>query len=62
MTIVYNKNPGGVSWNVQGDDDDTQRTYKGRVLKRDPNHSAQWLLDGMRFKGYRDATGYIDKQ
>jgi hypothetical protein len=36
MTIVYNQNPGGVTFNVQGEDDDTQRTYKGTYSQARP--------------------------
>jgi hypothetical protein len=58
MTIEYNTLKYHVVWS---DTEDTVREYKGRIIKRDPNHSAYWLLDGMRFVTYRAATDYIDR-
>ncbi len=62
MTIVYNTGQYDVSWSSPGNTEDNERIHKGRILKRDPNHSAYWLIDGMRFVTYRAATDYIDKQ
>ena len=58
MTIEYNTGKYQVLWS---DTEDTQINYKGRVLKQDPHHSAYWLLDGMKFTSYKNATDYIDK-
>jgi hypothetical protein len=62
MTIVYNKGQYDVSWSSPSDRDDNERTYNGRVVKRDPKHSGYWLLDGIRFTSYKNVTDYIDRQ
>jgi hypothetical protein len=58
MTIEYNTGKYQVLWT---DTEDTERTYKGRLIKRDPFHSAYWLFDGLKFTTYKNATDYIDK-
>ena len=61
MTIVYNQSPSKVMWNVPDDAEDMEREYKGRTLRRDKFNSRYWLIDGMRFVTYKNATDYIDQ-
>jgi hypothetical protein len=59
--MMDDRTPYSSPWSNFIEEEDNERTDKGRTLKRDKNNSRYWLIDDMRFTSFRKAIEYIDK-
>jgi hypothetical protein len=49
-----------IPWTNFIEEEDKERTYKGRTVRRDKHNSRYWCVDGIRFTIFKMVMEYLD--